>query len=117
MALAVGWLIMIDRCFELSTQGFLPLTLRYEDLNAQPERVLTAVFDCLRAAGQPACRQRFRRSPATRRRTPSWRAATRTVAINFNFPATPLYQIQALLDRQPTIRRSDFVLPGTLRFD
>ncbi len=43
--LAAGWLIMMDRYLELRAQGITPLAVRYADLNAQPERVLRAIFD------------------------------------------------------------------------
>lgn len=116
MALAVGWLIMIDRCFELSTQGIQPLTLRYENLNHQPERVLAAVFDyCnLPIAGVAPALQAFAHDSQENTKLARGDAHSGN---QFQLPGETLDQIQAILHRQPTIRQADFVLPGTLMFD
>ena len=68
---ATGWLLMMDRYLELFPAGIHPLALRYEDLIAQPERVLSAIFE---SCDLPK-RVLFRRSgllSGTRRKIQSW---------------------------------------------
>ncbi|HVU10363.1 MAG TPA: sulfotransferase domain-containing protein [Phototrophicaceae bacterium] len=116
LMLATGWLIMLDRYLELYAAGFRPLAVRYEDLNAQPERVLQAMFDfCgLPQAEIPRALEAFARD--SQQHTPFARDEAHsgnTVVLPDDLAA----QLQAIFARHPVIRSSDFVLPGTLKVD
>ncbi len=114
--LAVGWLIMLDRYLALFAQGITPLALRYEDLNTQPERVLAAIFEAcgLPVSGVAQALQAFERDSQQNTKLARGDAQTGNTV---ELPDALKTQIQTILERQPTIRRADFVLPGTLTFD
>ena len=113
---ATGWLLMMDRYLELFAQGIQPLALRYEDLSAQPEAVLTALFaDCGLpvSAVQAALRAFARDSQANTLLARSDAHTGNTVSL----PDDILPQLDLILQLHPVIRQPDFVLPGTLTFD
>ncbi len=114
--LAVGWLIMLDRYLELYAQGVAPLALRYEDLNAQRERVLAAVFDfCdLPVSGVTQALRAFERDSQQNTKLARGEAQSGN---QVRLPDELVAQLQTMLESQPIIRQSDFVLPGTLTFD
>ncbi len=114
--LAVGWLIMLDRYLELFAQGITPLALRYEDLTAQPERVLAAIFEACRlpVSGVAQALEAFERDSQQNTKLARGDAQTGNTV---ELPDALKTRIQAILGRQLVINRSDFVLPGTLTFD
>lgn len=113
MLLGGGWLTMMARYLELYAEGFRPLALRYEDLNAQPERILNAVFDF---CGLPSSRiaqalTAFERDSQENTKLARDNAQTGNT---IRLPDDLAAWIRANLSRHPVINTSDFVLPGTL---
>ena len=113
---ATGWLLMMDRYLELFSAGIHPLALRYEDLTAQPERVLSAIFEyCDLPAIEVAKAQRAFERDAQQN---TILARDHAQAGNtIKLPDEIVVQIQMILSRHPVIHQADFVLPGTLMFD
>ncbi len=113
---ATGWLLMMDRYLALYANGIHPLALRYEDLSAQPEAVLTALFaDCRLpvSAVQAALRAFARDSQANTLLARSDAHTGNAISL----PDDILPQLDLILQLHPVIRQPDFVLPGTLTFD
>jgi hypothetical protein len=112
--LATSWLVMMDRYLELFAEKIMPLAVRYEDLNIHREAVLTAIFDY---CGLPITMveralKAFERD--SQQGTVLARDDTQkgnTVKLTNEITT----QIQAILNRHPTIHKPDFILPGTLK--
>ena len=113
---ATGWLLMMERYLEFFAQGITPLALRYEDLNTQPERVLTAIFETcgLSQTGVIQALRAFQRDSQenTKLARDSTQAGNRV-----QLPDELIAQVQAILTDHPVIRQPDFVLPATLMLD
>ncbi len=114
--LTTGWLVMMDRYLELFSAGFTPLTLRYEDLNTQPEKVLESLFAyCgLPVSDVKTALQAFERDSQENTKM----ARSNAQAGNkVRLPDALLSTVQTVLDAQAVIRQPDFVLPATVTFD
>lgn len=111
--LATSWLLMMDRCLELSAQGFSPLAVRYEDLNTRREAVIAAIFEyCgLPLAAVQVALQAFSRDSQQGTRLARERSDQGSI---YALPEAQITQIRAILKRHPVIQTPDFLLPGTL---
>ncbi|MBI1256824.1 MAG: hypothetical protein GC204_05090 [Chloroflexi bacterium] len=111
-----GWLLMMDRYLELFSAGIHPLALRYEDLTAQPEKVLSAIFEyCgLPAHDVPKALRAFEQDAQQNTILARDQAQSGNIV---KLPDEIIVQIQTILSRHPVIRQADFRLPGTLILD
>ncbi|MEO8396978.1 MAG: hypothetical protein ABI700_28540, partial [Chloroflexota bacterium] len=104
--MTAAWLVMMDRALELFSQGMIPLALRYEDLTAQPERVLSALFDAcdLPKTGVPLALRAFERDSQENTKLARDDAQSGN---SVKLPAELILQIQAILNTHPVIRQAD----------
>lgn len=113
--LATDWLVMMDRYLELFSERSGPLAIRYEDLNTQPESVMTAIFKyCnLPLSGITQALQAFMRD------SQEGTLLARDVAQTGNsvkLSDEHIAEIQAVLNHHPVIQTPNYLLPGTLTF-
>lgn len=110
---AMLWVQMMTRYIELYDAGFRPITIRYEDLMANREVMLSAIFERidLQLSAVAQAQQAFKQDS---------QAGTRMARDNarsgnqIELPEADRHAIQALIANQLLLKSPDIILPGTL---
>lgn len=110
---ALAWLSLVERYVALYDSGIPFLAVRFEDIRAQPRRVLAAIFDyCgLRGASVERAYAVFARD--------SQEGTVYSQASRQEQPRIPLTEderarFQEILAERPVVRSADYIAPGTL---
>ncbi len=112
---ALLWLSVMDSYLKQYRQGTPFYTIRYEDIKAYPQRVLTAVFDYLELnpAAIAAAYAVFSRDSQEGTRLSQAHLAQNPVKA---LGAEDYAQVAAVLSEHPVIQTADYVAPGTAVF-
>jgi len=111
------WLSAMQRYMALYTQGISMCAVRYEDLIRNPQQVVTSIFQY---CGLPisdvdkACRVFEQDSKSGLNFSPK---NPRKNDINSQEIGEISQKVAKFLTKHPEIKTSDFIVPGTLRFD
>ncbi len=112
-SLSISWLIMMARYVELTARGYDLPAIRYEDLIAHRDEILSAIFTFLELPDSAISQAQtaFNRDS---------QAGTRLARENsqkgnaIQLPEEDLDQIKQILGKQSIINRPDIILSGTL---
>jgi hypothetical protein len=113
-ALTTMWLSSMDGCLRLCRQDMPFLAVRYEDLNAHRQPVITAIFD---HCGIPATQVKeglraFGRD--AQEGTPLVGTSQEAGPTQFSMSEDHVARLRAILQKHDSIKTPDFTLPGTL---
>ncbi len=108
------WLGVMEHYLAQCERGIPVLAVRYADLNAQPEKVLSAIFT---HCDLPSARARETLAAFGR----DAQAGTQLARVSpregnpLRLTDAQRQEVGAILQRHPVVNHSDFVVPGTLR--
>ncbi len=109
----LNWLYMMERCIDWHEQGIPVLALRYEELNAHREEVLSQVFEYCDLPVTEVQKALEAFSEDAHEGTPIERA--RPDEEPFRLSEEQVDEVVRVLARHPVINTSDFLTPGMLK--
>lgn len=109
-----GWLSVMQRYLSIYEQGIPTCAIRYEDLIANPQQLVTSIFQScgLQISEVSYACQVFEKDSQTG--SSLSQENTRKNATNLPDTLKIRQKIYALLDRHPDIKTPNFIVPGTL---
>ncbi|VAW32238.1 hypothetical protein MNBD_CHLOROFLEXI01-867 [hydrothermal vent metagenome] len=112
----LAWLSGMQRYLELHAAGVPMCAVRYEDMIAQPERIVRTLFEF---CSLPTTPERLAQAVQAFERDSQQGSSLAQTNLKQNgenqLTETHLQQIQQLLTEHPTIQTSDFIVPGTIQ--
>src|SRR5690606_32272645 len=107
------WVSLLERYLALCAAGVPFLAVRYEDIQAQPEAVLAAVFGyCGLAASVEHAYAVFAEDS---QEGTLWSRASRQQRETFPLTADELARMQEILAARPLVCAADYLAPNTLQ--
>jgi hypothetical protein len=110
---ALMWLSMMDKYLALGNQGVPFLAVRYEDIKAQPKRVLTAIFDYC-GLSNASVEQAYRVFARDSQEGTVFSQASYQQRIRIPLSEDEQDRFRAVLREHPVIQSPDFIAPHTL---
>ena len=111
--LTIAWLIMMDQYLRgRQPDGKIP-AVRYEELNASRQTVVSALLSYLDCLWTVSVR-RLLPSIKIRKKVPGWREQMQKTGARLTFSAQELHDIATLLQQHPIIKSSEFRVPDHL---
>lgn len=113
LSLTIGWLFNMMRYVEIVQNGFHPIAIRYEDLTANRDAMLSTIFAVLDlpASAISQAQKAFERDSQAGTKLARDNAQSGNV---IQLPDAEIESIMQLLAKQPIINRPDIIVSGTL---
>jgi hypothetical protein len=111
--LTISWLLLMDQYMSLRDQGLTMPAMRYEELDAEREAVVTAIFTQIGLPLATLSTALAAFDEDSQAGTRLARAASDKGAA-FEFSAAELAEMHSILSRHPLIQSSDFIVPETI---